>query len=346
MLLDPLLRLNPARVRLAAYIAVVVTLFVAGGVWYLTSMPGPRHRGPLPPLQPWDLQLVSNLKGHVAMVAAGEHNVVFSESLERTARYIEATLAGFGYLVTRQEFEAGGVKVRNIEVSVSSPGADRPRLVVVGAHYDSARGAAGADDNGSGVAALLEIARKLKSFYPAEGVEIRLVFYVNEELPWYGTEKMGSYVHASGLKRDGRNVMAMLSLETIGYYGEAPGSQHYPFPYSLLYPSAGDFIAFVGNLRSRKLLHFAIGSFRRHEPFPSEGAVAFESTQGISWSDQWAYWKFGWPAVMVTDTALYRNPYYHTLQDSPEKLDYQKLARVVRGLEGVVRELASPESKD
>lgn len=346
MLLDPLLRLNRASVRLAAYIAVVVALFVAGGVWYMTSMPGPRHRGPLPPLQPWDLQLVSNLRGHVAMVAAGEHNVVFSESLERTARYIETTLASLGYVVTRQEFEAGGVKVRNIEVSVSSPGADRPHLIVVGAHYDSARGAAGADDNGSGVAALLEIARKLKSFYPVEGVEIRLVFYVNEELPWHGTEKMGSYVHASGLKRDGRDVIAMLSLETIGWYSEARGSQHYPFPYSLFYPSTGDFIAFVGNLRSRKLLRFVVGSFRRHEPFPSEGAVGFESTPGISRSDQWAYWKFGWPAVMVTDTALYRYPYYHTLQDSPDKLDYQKLARVVRGLEGVVRELASPEPKD
>ena len=331
--------------RLALFIAVFVAMALAFAVWYLTVMPGQRHRGPLPALQPWDLSLVGNLRSHVAAVAAGEHNTVYAESLERTARYIETALASFGYLVVRQEFDAGGVKVRNIEVSVRGPGTETPHLVVVGAHYDSARNAAGADDDGSGVAALLELARGLKSFIPAEGLEIRLVFYVNEEPPWYGTEKMGSYVHASGLKRDGRDVVAMLSLESIGWYSEAPGSQHYPFPLRLFYPSTGDFLGFVGNRRSRNLLRFVVGSFRRQESFPSEGMVGFESIPGMAWSDQWAYWRFGWPAVMVTDTALYRYPYYHTPQDSPDKLDYQKLARVVRGLEGVVRELASPQPK-
>ena len=133
----------------------------------------------------------------------------------------------------------------------------------------------------------------------------------------------------------------MLSLETIAWYSEAPGSQRYPFPFNLLYPSTGDFIGFVANPRSRSLLHRIIGSFRRHAAFPSEGAVGLESIPGISWSDQWAYWKFGWPAVMVTDTAPFRYPHYHTLRDTPDKLDYDGLARVVKGLEGVVRELAT-----
>ncbi|TMH48585.1 MAG: M28 family peptidase, partial [Betaproteobacteria bacterium] len=248
-------------------------------------------------------------------------------------------LSGLGYAVSRQEFETEGVKVRNLEVRRTGPGAGKARLVVIGAHYDSAQGAVGADDNGSGVAALLELARLLKSVQPAEGLEMRLVFYVNEELPWFATEKMGSLVHANGLALGEREVVAMLSLETIGWYSDAPGSQRYPFPFNLLYPSTGDFIGFVANPRSRSLLHRVIGSFRRHAAFPSEGAVGLESIAGVSWSDQWAYWNFGWPAVMVTDTAPFRYPHYHTLRDTPDKLDYDRLARVVLGLESVVRDL-------
>jgi Zn-dependent M28 family amino/carboxypeptidase len=155
---------------------------------------------------------------------------------------------------------------------------------------------------------------------------------------------MGSTVHAAGLAREEREVIAMLSLETIGWYSSAPGSQHYPFPFNLFYPSTGDFIGFVANPRSRGLVRRIVGSFRRHAAFPSEGAVGLESIAGIGWSDQWSFWKHGWPAVMVTDTALYRYPHYHTLHDTPDKLDYDGLARVVKGLEGVVRELvAAPE---
>jgi Zn-dependent M28 family amino/carboxypeptidase len=312
----------------------------------MTAMPGERHRGALAPLGVEDLSLPADLKAHVLAVASEEHNVGHPEALERSARYIESTLSGLGYAVSRQEFETEGVKVRNLEARRTGSGTGKPRIIVIGAHYDSARGAVGADDNGSGVAALLELARLLKSVQPAEGLEMRLIFYVNEELPWFGTEKMGSLVHATGLAREERQVAAMLSLETIGWYSDAPGSQRYPFPFNLLYPSTGDFVGFVANLRSRTLLHRVIGSFRRHTAFPSEGAVGLESIAGVSWSDQWAYWKFGWPAVMVTDTAPFRYPHYHTLRDTPDKLDYDRLARVVRGLEGVVRDLVIAAPSD
>jgi len=330
------------RVRpvLLLLVLAILVAFLVFAVWYMTAMPGERHRGPLRPLDIGDQPLLANLKAHVVAVASEEHNVGRPEALERSARYIEATLAGFGYTVARQEFEADGVRVRNLEVSRTGPGTGKPRLVVIGAHYDSAQGAVGGNDNGSGVAALIELARVLKPVEPGEGLETRLVFYVNEELPWFGTEKMGSYVHASGLKREERDVLAMLSLETIGWYNDAPGSQRYPFPLNLLYPSTGDFIGFVANLRSRNLVRRVVGAFRRYAPFPSEGAAAPESIAGVTWSDQWAYWKFGWPAVMVTDTAPYRYPHYHTLRDTPDKLDYERLARVVKGIEAVVRELA------
>jgi Zn-dependent M28 family amino/carboxypeptidase len=328
------------RIDLAALAALVA--FLAFAVWFVTAMPGARHRGPLPPLDADGVRTAENLKAHVLAVASEEHNVGHPQALERSARYIETTLSGLGYAVSRQEFETEGVNVRNLEVAIRSDAADATEVLVVGAHYDSRAGAVGANDNGSGVAALLELARLLKDVRPAAGLELRLVFYVNEESPWFSTEKMGSYVHARGLAQEGREVAAMLSLETIGWYSEAPGSQRYPFPFGLFYPSTGDFIAFVANLRSRSLLHRVIGSFRSAVAFPSEGVAAPESIADISRSDHWAYWKFGWPAAMVTDTAPFRYPYYHTLRDTPDKLDYDRLARVVRGLEGVVRNLAGP----
>src|SRR5712692_6653307 len=239
-----------ARGRLVLIFAAALALFVGFAVWFMTAMPGTRHHGPLQPLGVGDQQLLANLKSHVVAVASEEHNVWHPEALERSARYIEATLSGLGYAVSRQEFETQGVTVRNLEVRRAGPGAGKARLIVIGAHYDSAQGAVGADDNGSGVAALLELARLLKSVQPAEGLEMRLVFYVNEELPWFATEKMGSLVHANGLALGEREVVAMLSLETIGWYSDAPGSQRYPFPFNLLFSSTGDFIGFVANPRS------------------------------------------------------------------------------------------------
>jgi hypothetical protein len=330
--------------RVLIFLAILVA--VAGfAVWFVTATPGERHRGPLPPLDSAGLQLAEILKAHVRAVASEEHNVAHPEALERSARYIETTLSALGYAVSRDEFDTEGVKVRNLEASRAGPGPSR-QLIVIGAHYDSARGAVGADDNGSGVAALLELARFLKTVQLAEGVEVQLVFYVNEELPWFGTEQMGSYLHSKGLARDGREVAAMLSLETIGWYSEAPNTQRYPFPLSLFYPSTGNFIAFVANLNSRGLMHRVIAAFRNSVAFPSEGATLPESTPKVSASDHWSYWKFGWPALMVTDTAPFRYPYYHTPQDTPDKIDYDRLARVVIGLEGVLRELITPDPRD
>jgi len=331
--------MNPpgGRGRSVLIVAAILVAVVWFAVWYVTSTPGATHRGPLPPLDAQGRTLAANLKAHVTGVASEEHNVSHPEALERSARYIEKTLAGLGYAVSRDEFNTEGVKVRNLEVSRGSG----QRVVVVGAHYDSAQGAVGANDNGSGVAALIELARALKTVAPPPGLELRLVFYVNEELPWFATDNMGSYVHAKRLAREGKDVVAMLSLETIGWYSENFDSQRYPFPFSLFYPSKGNFVGFVANLRSRGLMHRAVGTFRRAVAFPSEGVAAPESIPGIGWSDQWAYWQFGWPALMVTDTAVFRYPHYHTLRDTPDQLSYDRLARVVKGLESVLRDLAS-----
>lgn len=135
----------------------------------------------------------------------------------------------------------------------------------------------------------------------------------------------------------------MLSLESLGYYSDSPGSQRYPWPIGLFYPDRGDFVGFVGNLGSRSLVRDAVGAFRRTTPFPSEGAALPAGVPGVAWSDHWAFWELDFPAVMVTGTAVFRNPHYHEPTDAASTVDYVKLARVTLGLGRVIEELARAE---
>jgi hypothetical protein len=332
--------------RILGFLAVATAIalaLVGGGLYYMTAMPGRSYQGSLPPLTEQERQLGARLKTHVTAIASAEHNVAHYQKLEQAANYIETTLQGSGCLVRRQEFESTAGSVRNLEITVpcSAPTTPRRRLVVVGAHYDSARGAPGADDNASGVAALIELAGLLGNLVTASDRDVRLVFFVNEEIPYFKTKQMGSWVHASELSAQGRDVVAMVSLETIGYYSDAIGSQHYPFPFALIYPNEGNFVGFVGTLGSRTLVRRAIASFRQHPSFPSEGVASPGFIPGVDWSDHWSYGEHGYPGVMITDTALYRYPYYHTAADTPDKVDYERLTRVVKGIESVIRELAA-----
>lgn len=307
---------------------------LAGLFWFMVWTPGESHRGPLPPLTEDEGKLAAALRRHVEAIASREHNLFRPAELEAAARYIEKTLADMGYTVAAQPFETKQGKVRNIEVEARGTGGE---IVVVGAHYDSVQGAPGANDNGSGVAATLELARALREAKPAK--TLRFVFFVNEEPPFFQGMDMGSRRYALRAKERQERIAAMFSLETIGWYSDAPGSQNYPFPLGFFYPSTGDFLAFVANLGSRALMHEALAAFRRHARFPSEGVAAPALIPGVSWSDHDSFWQQGYPAAMITDTAPYRYPYYHSAQDTPEKVDYERLARVVSGLERMLRDL-------
>jgi Zn-dependent M28 family amino/carboxypeptidase len=306
-------------------------------LWYVVKVPGVSYAGPLKPLSDDEKLIAGNLRGHVEAIASREHNVFRSAELEASARYIEKTFVRLGYTVAAQRFQSRPVEVRNIEVEISG-GTLASEIVLVGAHYDSVAGAVGANDNGSGVAAMLELARLLKEANPAR--TLRFVAFVNEEPPFYHSDAMGSSHYARRSRERGENIIAMFSLETIGYYSDRPGSQRYPFPLGLFYPASGNFVAFVSNLGSRALLHEALASFRRHAGIPSEGVAAPALVPGVDWSGHWSFWQAGWPPLMVTDTALYRYPYYHTMQDTPDKVDYERLARVVAGLHWMLRNLA------
>ena len=330
--------------RMAWLIAFAVLLLVAGlgygALHYMTGVPGKSHQGALPPLTAEEAALAAALKQHVAAIAAHEHNLAQYAELEKVARYIETTLAGFGYTVGRQEFLVDGQAARNIDVTIeSSAEKSDPEVVVVGAHYDSVSGSPGANDNASGAAAVIELARLLADLKGKSGKRIRLVLFVNEEPPYFRTEAMGSLHYARALAARNERVVAMYSLETIGFYTSEPKSQFYPAPFGMLFPDRGDFVAFVGLLNSRPLLQQTMRSFRSHTPFPTIGGVAPGSIPGIAWSDHWAFAEHGFQAVMVTDTALFRYPHYHRPTDTPDKVDTESLARVVKGMERVIGDL-------
>jgi Zn-dependent M28 family amino/carboxypeptidase len=230
--------------------------------------------------------------------------------------------------------------VANLEVELPG-GAQRQEIVVIGGHYDSVPGCPGANDNATGVAAVLEMAHLLTGTPLPRTV--RLVAFVNEEAPFFGTDAMGSRVYARRARARGERIVAMLSLETIGYYTDAADSQQYPAPFHLFYPRVGNFIGFVGDLASWRLVRRSIASFRRHTVFPSEGTAAPRWLTDIGRSDHWAFWQEGYPGVMITDTAPFRYTPYHTPGDTPEQIDYANLARVVAGLARVVTELAGRE---
>ena len=322
---------------MAALVALALgAAAIAALLWYMVAMPGRSWSGPLPPPDDDLRRLAERLRAHVQAVGTREHNVWALAELEAAAAYIERGLAAAGYAVRREEFRSDIAPVRNLVVEI--PGTSRrDEILVVGAHYDSVRGAPGANDNGSGVAAVLELARAFRGWQPAR--TWRLVLFVNEEPPFYRTGQMGSRVHAERARSRGERIVAMYSLETIGWYSDAPGSQHYPFPFSWFYPDRGDFLAFVANLPSRGLLHATIAAFRTHAQFPSDGLAAPALIPGVDWSDHGSFWEVGYAGVMVTDTAPYRYPHYHTAQDTPDKVDYERLARVVRGLDRTFRAL-------
>ncbi len=333
--------------RLSKSVETIAILFASGLVflfvlgWLLMiRMPGKNFYGTAPPLTSEEKELRAELIAHVQKLGGeiGERNLTHYARLQLAAQYIESELTRFGWKVRREAYEVQAKRCDNLEAEL--PGAS-PEIVLIGAHYDSVFGSPGANDNGSGVAALLALARRLAVSH--NGRKLRFVAFVNEEPHYFQTSQMGSFVYAGRCRERGDKIEAMISLETIGYYSNESGSQGYPAPgLGSLYPRTGNFIAFVGNVASRSLLRDALGEFRQHAQIPSEGGALPAMIPGVGWSDQWSFWQHGYPGIMVTDTAPFRYPHYHAASDTPDKLDYDSMTRVVAGMEKVVKHLANP----
>ncbi len=322
------------------FLALALAVPLIGVGWNMIRMPGKSFRGPLPPLSKDQLVLRDELAGDVHQLAGeiGERNVERYANLTAAADFIERSFFAGGLRPRRLGYIMGDKICDNLEVHL--PGMGSTQIVVIGAHYDSVSGGPGANDNASGVAALLALSRRFAEKRCTR--EVRFVAFVNEEPGHFQTQHMGSWVYANECKRDGEQIVAMISLETLGYFSQASGSQNYPVPLlGMIYPNTGNFLAFVGNVSSRALVKQAIGTFRRHAEFPSEGAALPENIPGIGWSDHWSFWQHGYPAIMITDTAPFRYPHYHAATDTPDKLDYDSMARVVEALTFVIEELAN-----
>ncbi|HXX92904.1 MAG TPA: M28 family peptidase [Planctomycetota bacterium] len=304
-------------------------------------MPGKSWGGPLPPLTAEEKALSESLRRDVTALAQsiGIRNWLTHSALEAAADYLERRFREAGHAVSRQTFLVEGQPFHNLEVEIR--GASHPdEVVVVGGHYDSVVACPGANDNATGAAATVALAAAFAKEKPAR--TLRFVAFTNEEPPHYRTDQMGSVVYAKRCRERHEKVVAMMSLETMGFYSDREASQGYPVPLSMFYPSQGNFIAFVSNVSSRRLLKQAIRVFREEVKFPSEGAALPSMLPGIGWSDHWSFWEQGYPAIMVTDTAPFRYKHYHTAQDTVDKVDFDSLARVTRGLVPVVRALATP----
>lgn len=330
-----------AWLALAVGLLLAAPLLVAFGAWWwMIRMPGRNFRGPAAPLDADGEALAAELRRDVEAIAGaiGERNLSRApDALIETASYLVAQLTDAGWSPRRETFPADGQPVDN--VYADEPGDAALPLLIVCAHYDTVPGSPGANDNTSAIAAALALARRLRDLPSPRTARLRILFPVNEERPYFFTPEMGAVVHAAGCKAQGLDVAGVVNLETIGYYSSEPGSQHYPPPMSYLYPSTGDFIGFVANTASRRFTHRLVRSFRRHAQLPSQGATITERMRDIRRSDHAAFWDEGWPGVMVTDTANFRYAHYHLPTDTPDRLNYAAMARLVQGLAPAIREL-------
>ena len=325
-----------------AFILVMVLLATSILFWFIVAMPGQSLSGSLPALSIEQEKIAKRLRQHVTMLAGtiGERHAGVAEAYAAAADYVQQEL-------TRADLapyvETFGDQQQFLNIVAEHYGnGEIDEIIVIGAHYDTVLMSPGADDNASGVAVMLELARKLASVSFRR--QLRFVAFANEETTYFSSEDMGSLFHARQAYERGETIHAMFSLEMLGYYSDEPDSQYYPGLFRWFYPDRANFIAFVSNFLSRPLLTKSIGTFRQAGQFRSEGFAAPAALiPDVRRSDHAAFWRYGYPAVMVTDTASYRNIAYHKVSDVPDTLDYENMARVVSGLIAVIAELANSD---
>lgn len=316
----------------------------AAGLWAATLLAGcfisrpTRTRNPadFAPLTAGEAERMSRLQASVGALATdigARDSRKYPERLVAAQTWIEAQWTDQGYAVQREPVPDSPSPNLWVELAGRSPS-----LVVIGAHYDTVSTTPGADDNASGVAALLELSRNLKG--KKLGKTVRFVAFANEEPPWFQTDAMGSRVHASGAADRREDIVAMVTIESIGAYSTSRGSHPLPGPLGLLWPETGNYIGIYSNVGNMGQVTRTARAFRESVEFPYLAAALPARVEGIDWSDHWSFWEEGYPGVMVTDAPPQRNPHYHEAGDTAATLDFARMTRVVVGLEGVIRALA------
>jgi Zn-dependent M28 family amino/carboxypeptidase len=285
-----------------------------------------------------NVQAIAERSRRIVETLAGEYPSRHGSNpkvLNGAATFIEQEFTSLGCQVQTQWYESDGEKVRNIIVEKHGRSPDEASIVI-GAHYDTVVGTPGADDNASGIAGLIELSRLLKEYRNRR--TIRFVAFPHEEPPYFYTQDMGSRQYARKFKESGGTIHAMLTLEMLGYAGEG-FKQLYPVPLLRIlgrYPKDGTFIALVSNLRSARVLSIVRKAMRQRGTVGVEGLSAPGFIPPLFLSDHSSFWRYGFPALMITDTAFLRNPHYHSATDTPATLNYDFLANVVVAVHAAV----------
>jgi len=284
-------------------------------------------------------QTAERLEAHLRALTEtiGERSVRFPENLNKTSDYIRSFHENIGIAVHRDPYDYADFKVDNVVAQIST-GPQPSRRYLLGAHYDSVSGTVGADDNASAIAVQLETARGLKELLGQDNLDLTviLVSFALEEPPAYGTRYMGSRVYAKKARKEQEKIDGMMCLEMVGYACYEPGCQNYPFPLGFFgYPKQGNYIGIVGNFKSGEFTQALFNAFQKNPELPViKSKIPFNGriVPSVRLSDHASFWDQGFKAVMITDTAFFRNPYYHRPSDTMEKLDYRFMAELVESL--------------
>lgn len=313
---------------------VIIMIFLYLSYWYMVKCEGEWYGKPLEKQKSIDLREIKrNLESDIAYIQGlGLRNSVNDtnyKQLRKCEEWIIQKWESMGYEVKRDIFSLEGREYSNLVIELKGQTAPAD-IVIVSAQYDTLPDSPGANNNGSGMAILFELSRLLKNHIPDR--TLRLIQFVNEEDPFFGTDKMGSYKYAKRSYELKENIIVMLSLDAMGYYTDESGSQRLPFPFSMFYPDRGNFLAFIGNLPSRAYVKKVTASFKKGSSFPIEAGVAPEWVDGVTWSDHSSFWKFGYLGMQITDAGGFRSPYHTTKEDTMEKLDFDVMSRIVVGM--------------
>ena len=343
--------IDGAALKKLAILVIMITSISIFAWSLMVWMPGESYRQDFQPLSSIlagsglsakEIKLTDRLQSDVKTLAVkiGRRNFDSYQNLVAAKDFLTTELEQAGYKVREQQYTVETKTFSNLEVEI--PGSSRAEeILVIGGHYDSAFNSLGANDNATGAAAVLALAREFVGTKPLR--TLRFVEFTNEEPPYFQTKNMGSLVYAQAAKQRGDKIVGMFSLETLGYFTDKANTQKYPPILSFFYPDRGNFIGFISNIDSRELLRNTIRSFRAQAKFPSEGAALPSSIQGNVWSDRWSFWQQGYQALMITDTAPFRYPDDRTA-DPVDEIDFEKLARVTTGISKVIRDFVGLES--
>jgi len=315
-------------------LVLLIIAFLLFSYWYMMKCEGYWKGEPLEKQMEAELiqmkkEMTSDIEYLQKLGPRNSENETSYKQLRLCEEWIKQKWESQGYRVKKHTFSIKGREYSNLEIEVKGRTAPS-EIIILSAQYDTLPDSPGANNNGSGMAILFQLSRLLRKHTPER--TLRFINFVNEEDPFFGTEMMGSYQYAKRCYQLREDIKAMLSMDALGIYKEEPGSQRLPFPFSMFYPDRGNFLAFIGNLRSRKSMVEATKGFKKGSSFPIEAGVVPEWVEAADWSDHRSFWQFGYPGIMVTDTGGFRSIYHTTKEDTMEKLNFDAMARIVIGM--------------